>query len=343
MDAVELTRQAAAQHHFNAVAKGLNSRDPYAFAVAEAKRRNLDVETTVPGAALLDGGRATLIAKDALILHENIGTPFEQAYLVAHEIGHADCGDDDGEEASPPTIEPTRSAEPSPTGLDRVVDYGRRQRREIQMDLFAREFLLPRALVRELHLQHNLTASAIAEQFGAPIAVITPLDPRDPRSEPAAELARRFVTSSRELFLLKDPGSELQVLREEDDGLGGRVVRFQQTYGGLEVWPAQLTANVSEHGYLTTVTGAYVPTPVALDLSSQITPAEALARAARKIGAAGPAEVKVHSTPKLKIYTEKSREPALSYEMVLEANGRHERIFVDAHSGEVLAAITPTT
>lgn len=171
MDAVELTRQAAAQHHFNAVAKGLNSRDPYAFAVAEAKRRNLDVETAVPGAALLDGGRATLIAKDALILHENIGTPFEQAYLVAHEIGHADCGDD-GEEAVPPTIDPTRSAEPSPTGLDRVVDYGRRQRREIQMDLFAREFLLPRALVRKLHLQDNLTASAIAEQFGAPVEIV---------------------------------------------------------------------------------------------------------------------------------------------------------------------------
>jgi len=189
-------------------------------------------------------------------------------------------------------------------------------------------------------LQYRGDGDDATVRFLAAPMLITPLDPRDPRSEPAAELARRFVTSSRELFLLKDPGSELQVLREEDDGLGGRVVRFQQTYGGLEVWPAQLTANVSEHGYLTTVTGAYVPTPVALDLSSQITPAEALARAARKIGAAGPAEVKVHSTPKLKIYTEKSREPALSYEMVLEANGRHERIFVDAHSGEVLAAIS---
>ena len=40
-------------------------------------------------------------------------------------------------------IDPARPAEAAPVGLDRVVDYGRRQRREVQMDLFAREFLLP--------------------------------------------------------------------------------------------------------------------------------------------------------------------------------------------------------
>ncbi len=37
-------------------------------------------------------------------------------------------------------IDPTRPAEAAPVGLDRVVDYGHRQRRS---GLFAREFLLP--------------------------------------------------------------------------------------------------------------------------------------------------------------------------------------------------------
>lgn len=189
-------------------------------------------------------------------------------------------------------------------------------------------------------LQYRGDGDDATVRFLASPMLIAPLDPRAPKSEPAAELARRFLASSRELFLLQDPGSELRVLREEDDGLGGRVVRFQQTYGGLEVWPAQLTANISGHGHLTTVTGAYAPTPAALDLTSQVTPVEALARAAQKIGASSPAEVKVHSSPRLKIYTEKSREPVLSYETVLAANGRHERIFVDARSGEVLAAIS---
>jgi superfamily I DNA/RNA helicase len=56
--------------------------------------------------------------------------------------------------------------------MDRVVDYDRRQRREVQMDLFAREFLLPRAWVRKLHLEDGLSATAIAERLDAPFDVV---------------------------------------------------------------------------------------------------------------------------------------------------------------------------
>lgn len=183
MDRVEVARQLAARLHVDAVARGVDFWDPYAFAVAEARRRDLDVEPTAPGAAVLNGGRAAYIAADALILHENVGTPFERAFLVAHELGHAELGDGGqldaqvGEERHArsdvgDTIDPARSAEPSPVGVDRVVDYGRRQRREVQMDLFAREFLIPRPVVRRLHLEDGMTASAIADRLGAPFAVV---------------------------------------------------------------------------------------------------------------------------------------------------------------------------
>ena len=170
MDSVELARQIAAGLHARLVASGADPWSPYEFAVAEAKRRGIDVEPTAAGAAVLNGGRATLIAADKLILHENTGTPFEQAFLVAHEIGHAELGDSDIEPA--PTIDPSRAAEPSPVGMDRVVDYGRRQRREVQMDLFAREMLLPRNVVRALHVDNGLTATAIAEKLGAPFDAV---------------------------------------------------------------------------------------------------------------------------------------------------------------------------
>lgn len=171
METVELARQIAAQLHANAVAEGADPWESYDFAVREAQRRGLDVESATPGAAMLDGGRATFLSRHGLILHENVGTPFEQAFLVAHEIGHAELGDDtDGEPAR--DIDPARAAEPSPVGLDRVVDYGRRQRREVQMDLFAREFLLPRAVVRSLHVDEGLTASQIAAKLGAPFDVV---------------------------------------------------------------------------------------------------------------------------------------------------------------------------
>ena len=171
MDGVELARQTAAGLHARAVAGGADPWDSYAFAVAEANRRGLDVEVAVAGAAMLDGGRAAFVPKDRLILHENIGTPFERAFLVAHEIGHVELGDDpEGEPAR--DIDPARAAEPSPVGLDRVVDYGRRQRREVQMDLFAREFLLPRPVARMLHVDECLTASQIAAKLGAPFDVV---------------------------------------------------------------------------------------------------------------------------------------------------------------------------
>jgi superfamily I DNA/RNA helicase len=172
MDSIELARQMASDLHTQAIARGKDPRHPYMFAVAEAKRRELDVEKTAPGAAILNGGRATFISDDALILHENVGTLFEQAFLVAHEIGHVELGDAPGTEPVR-NIDPARSSELSPIGIDRVVDYSPRQRREVQMDLFAREFLMPRSVVRNLHVEAGLTVSQIAERFGAPFEVET--------------------------------------------------------------------------------------------------------------------------------------------------------------------------
>lgn len=171
MDSVELARQVAAELHARLVASGADPWSPYDFAVAEARRRGIDVEPTAAGAAVLNGGRATFVTDDDLILHENVGSRFEQAFLVAHEIGHAELGDDpEGEPV--PAIDPSRAAEPSPVGMDRVVDYGRRQRREVQMDLFARELLLPRPLVRTLHIDEGLSAFAIAAKLGAPFEMV---------------------------------------------------------------------------------------------------------------------------------------------------------------------------
>lgn len=242
MDGVELARQIAAELHARLVAAGTDPWSPYEFVVAEAKRRGFDVEPTAAGAAVLNGGRATFIAADALILHEDRGTPFEQAFLVAHEIGHAELGDDPDEPAL--TIDPSRAAEPSPVGMDRVVDYGRRQRREIQMDLFAREFLLPRNVVRALHVNDGLTATTIASKLGAPFEVVAQqlfdalLLPAVPsvREEPHVErppndLQMKAAAHRGEAFLLQaGPGTgktQTLIARVEgllDDGVDPRRI-----------------------------------------------------------------------------------------------------------------------
>jgi len=120
MDANELARQRASQLHFEAVASGRDPWKSYAFAAAEAERRGISVESTAPDAVQLDGARAVFIPRDRLILHENVGNSFDQAFLVAHEIGHVELGDDPDGGEDVVEIDPARVSEPSPVGIDRV-------------------------------------------------------------------------------------------------------------------------------------------------------------------------------------------------------------------------------
>lgn len=171
MDSIESARQIAAALHEYAVEGGQEPWNPFQFAMAEVARRGYDAEAVTPGAAMLNGGRATLIADEALILFEDVDNPFEKAFLIAHEIGHIELGDV-ADNAPTLEIDMARVSEASPVGIDRVVDYSARQRREVQMDLFAREFLLPRTWIRKLHVDDGLTASVIAERLGAPFEAV---------------------------------------------------------------------------------------------------------------------------------------------------------------------------
>ena len=171
MDSIEIARQSAALLHTSVREEGSELNNLYEFALAAASIRNIDVETTSPGAAILNNSQATYLASDGLILLADTGSDFDRAFLVAHELGHAELGDTAGY-SMPATVDPARPAEQAPVGFDRVVDYGRRQRREVQMDLFARELLLPRRLLRQLHVEEGFSASEIATRFQAPFEVV---------------------------------------------------------------------------------------------------------------------------------------------------------------------------
>ena len=57
-------------------------------------------------------------------------------------------------------------------GLQRVEDYGKRERRELQANVFAREFVLPRERARSLYLDGGLSTNQIAERTGLGIALV---------------------------------------------------------------------------------------------------------------------------------------------------------------------------
>ena len=171
MDAIELARKRAAELHDALVLLGADPTEPYKFVRCEADRRDIEVRPYQLGDPMLGGGRALYDEDAGTIRHEETGDDFLNAFLVAHEIGHAEYG---GHVELSPTREVgwARSADPAATGADRVVDYSRRARQEVQMDLFARELLLPRALARRWHLNEGLSASQIADRLQAPYDMV---------------------------------------------------------------------------------------------------------------------------------------------------------------------------
>ena len=113
MDAIEIARQRAEQLHYAAISRGLDPWKPYDFVVGEANSRSIDVEKCLQGSDELNGSRAFFDSAYRLITHEDSGSLFDQAFLVAHEIGHVELGDDTQDEYVI-DIDPARTAAPTP-------------------------------------------------------------------------------------------------------------------------------------------------------------------------------------------------------------------------------------
>lgn len=171
MDATEAARREAERIHRAGVLIGDDPRTPLEFARREALRRGLDVYALQPGDSQLKGGRAAFDSQAGIILYEDGGSEFDRAFLIAHELGHVVL---EGGAIDIVTVhvEPDRSMEEAPVGIERVLDYGARERREVRMDLFAREYLLPRSVLRQLHVGEALSSADIAARFAAPLSVV---------------------------------------------------------------------------------------------------------------------------------------------------------------------------
>ena len=167
MEAFETIRDSAARLHNELVSGGVDALKPMALVEAALSRLGLEVFWLTSGDPALKGARALFDEQSGSIFCERVTDIGERALLVGHEIGHVRvhatsswCDAHD--------IDPSRSTEAAPVGLQRVEDYGVRERRELQANVFAREFLLPRTLARQLYLENELRAGAIAERMTLP-------------------------------------------------------------------------------------------------------------------------------------------------------------------------------
>ena len=171
MDQFETIRREAAALHNMVVGDGTDPFDPLALVNAAADQLDLGLAWLNRGDPALKNARALFDKQSGMICCEKADSQVERALLVGHEIGHVKlhtgssvCAVND--------IDPSRSTEAAPIGLQGVEDYGVRERRELQANVFAREFLLPRAMASRLHVEEHLTATEITEQTGLPQALV---------------------------------------------------------------------------------------------------------------------------------------------------------------------------
>src|SRR5258708_25718735 len=170
MDAFETIRAAAAGLKSKRVAVGAAPDKPMDLVVAAVADLDLELAWLPENDPALKDARALFDEQGGIICCLDKGTPGERACLVAHELGHV-CVHAGSSECTNDDIDPSRSMEAAPVGLQRVEDYGVRERRELQANVFAREFLLPRPAARKRHLSGQ-TAADVASRLALPIDLV---------------------------------------------------------------------------------------------------------------------------------------------------------------------------
>src|SRR5438874_12883681 len=170
MDSFEPIRKAAEDLHHQVVGDW-TPKKPMNLVNAAIKHLKLELTWLPTGDPALKGARAVFDDQSGTIFAEDIGEASQRALLVAHEIGH-ECIHAGSTACSAQDVDPSRSTEAAPVGLQRVEDYGAHERRELQANVFAREFLCPRFLAQKLFVVDELSASAIAGQLGLPLSLV---------------------------------------------------------------------------------------------------------------------------------------------------------------------------
>ncbi len=174
MDSFEPIRRAADELHKATLDAGGDPLNPLAFvthAIETLANLELDLVWLEPGDPGLKGARARFDDQAGLISCENFGEPASRALLVAHELGHAqlhagslNCSSTD--------VDASQTTETAAVGLQRVESYSVRERQELQANVFAREFVFPRELARKLFVGNRMSAGAIVNATGLPLAVV---------------------------------------------------------------------------------------------------------------------------------------------------------------------------
>ncbi len=124
-----------------------------------------------PDDTLLYGSEAVL--HSGVIWYRDDVEPWRALFYQAHEYAHYwHHGSGDSSFCAESDMDTEASEDGVPFGAQRVEGYGPHERRELEANVYAREFLLPGDELRRWFIDEGLDAAAIAARTGMPEGMV---------------------------------------------------------------------------------------------------------------------------------------------------------------------------
>lgn len=142
----------------------------YALVATACKCLGVALRQVKPEFGLLKSADATILIARKFTMVRNDVSDDLKAFLVAHELGHLRL-----HPTTPGSIEVSQAAltgETESNGASAVEGYGARERQELQANVFAREFLLPRGQARDAFLKAGRSATSLAALRQLPLELV---------------------------------------------------------------------------------------------------------------------------------------------------------------------------
>lgn len=159
-------RRKARDLHAQALTRANGDRRAAKIIEVALKIDDLEVERYEPG-SIVDKNVLGFLERDALLIriaaHQS---ECDEAVVVAHEIGHFKLHHDPVNEVT--VASHLLGGDPIESGAKRVEGYSPRERKEIQANVFAGEFLCPSDWLRAEYIDRGRRPAEIAAELGLP-------------------------------------------------------------------------------------------------------------------------------------------------------------------------------
>ena len=170
MDAWTGIRRKARACHKRALAKANGDRRAAAIVAATLTNADLVLRYYEPGTTFGAGVLGSFDRASQLVNVARGQDPLDEPVVIAHEIGHNELHHDPTNEV---TVLPVGlGGDPVESGAARVEGYSPRERKEVQADIFAAEFLCPTNWLRDEYIVHGRRPADVAAELGLPESLV---------------------------------------------------------------------------------------------------------------------------------------------------------------------------